>query len=358
MTEPTAQSQHLLVSDHRLPTVWSIVHHLGAGLLLTALFFALLLTAIATPDDKSNYNYYPTGDTTTDFSPAKTEGALLLAGGGGDVESAFTWFVQKAGGGRIVILRASGSDGYNDFLFSKIGGVKSVESVVFKNAAAARDPRVLALIARADGIFMAGGDQAKYIEYWKDSPVGTALAAHIAAGKPIGGTSAGLAVLGQFYFSAAKDTVTSDVALKNPFDERVTLGRDFLSAPALAGVITDTHFMERKRLGRLITFLARLQASEKPKRLLGLGIDEATALCVEADGSARVHTSRKGLAWLVQPTKPASPLTAGQPLAIEGVAVIGLGPDSRLNLLTLEVERPAASSVVAARDGRLHETAP
>jgi cyanophycinase len=347
-----------LASDHPAGFLCSLANHLGAALLLTALFFALIVTAVAAPGDQSDYDYYPTGDTTTDLPPAKTEGGLLLAGGGGDVESAFAWFVQKAGGGRIVVLRASGADGYNDFLFSKIGGVKSVESIVFKNAAAARDPRILSLIARADGIFMAGGDQARYIEYWKDSPVGAALAAHIAAGKPIGGTSAGLAVLGQFYFSAAKDTVTSDVALKKPFDERVALGRDFLAAPALAGVITDTHFMERKRLGRLIAFLARIQSENTPERLLGLGVDEATALCVEADGTARVHTSRRGLVWLVQPTRPASQLTAGQPLAIEGVAVIGLGPDSRLNLLTLEVERPAASSVVSARNGRLHDTAP
>ena len=358
MTEPTLQHPTSLVSNHRTLFLWSIVNHLGAGLLLIALFFALLATALAAPDTESGYDYFPTGDTTTDFPPAKTEGALLLAGGGGDVESAFTWFAQKAGGGRIVVLRASGSDGYNDFLFSQIGGVKSVESLVFKDNTATRNPRVLAIIARADGLFLAGGDQAKYIEYWKDSPVGAALAAHLAAGKPIGGTSAGLAVLGQFYFSAAKDTVTSDVALTNPFDERVTLGRDFLAAPALAGVITDTHFMERKRLGRLVTFLARIQADHTPPRLLGLGVDEATALCVEADGTARVHSSRQGLVWVVQPTRPASQLTAGRPLAIEDVTVVCLGPDSRLNLFTLEVERPAASSVVSARNGRLHDTAP
>lgn len=329
-----------------------IANRIGGALVGAALFLALLNALFSAPPSAPAYDYFITGNP-ADARPAATEGALLLSGGGGDVDQAFHWFAQKAGGGDIVVLRASGADGYNDYLFSKIGGVDSVETLVFRDASAARDPRVLEIIGRADGIFLAGGDQANYVAYWQGTPVGDALNAHIRAGKPIGGTSAGLAVLGQFYFSAAVDTITSDVALENPFDARVTVGSDFLKAPAVVGVITDTHFMARKRLGRLIAFLARLQADEKPARLVGLGIDEATALCVEADGSARVHTARDGLAWLVQTTRPATQLSSGKPLVIDRVTVIGLGPDSRLNLHTLEVERPAASSVVSAREGRL-----
>ena len=45
---------------------------------------------------------------------------------------------------------------------------------------------------------------------------------------PIGGTSAGLAVLGQFDFAALKGSVTSADALANPYNRRMTLDRDFL----------------------------------------------------------------------------------------------------------------------------------
>jgi len=315
---------------------------------------AALVCAFATSAPAASYDYWLTGNA-ADAHPEKTRAGLFLSGGGGDVKAAWKWFVACAGGGDLVVLRASGADGYNDYIFTQIGGVDSVESIRFNDATAAHDPRVLAIIARADGIFMAGGDQAKYVTYWKDTPVGAALNAHLRAGKPLGGTSAGLAVLGQYYFSALEDSVTSATALANPFDKKVTLGRDFIAAPPLAGVLTDSHFMARQRLGRLITFLARLSADEKPKsaRLIGLGIDEGTALCVEPDSTARVFTEKNGLVWLVAPTRPPAVLAPGRPLVTRGVQVIGLGPDSTFNLATLQTARPAALRTVSAADGKL-----
>ncbi len=328
--------------------------------LATAPFFASAAPLAPLPAS-SHYESWHTGSL-DDFVPAAsapTRGGLLLSGGGGDVENAWRWFVNCAAGGDIVVLRASGGDGYQKYLYETIGGVASVTSIKFNNASASADPAVLARIAAAEGIFLAGGDQALYVKYWKDTPVGTALNAHIAAGKPIGGTSAGLAVLGEFYYSALLDSVTSDQTLKDSFDPNITLGTAFLSAPALAGVITDTHFMPRKRLGRLMTFLARLQI-ENPAapRLVGLGVDEGTAVCVEPDATARVHTVKNGSAWLVQLlSSPAANVVAGQPLDARA-AVIGLGPDSTLNLRTLEVTAPAAVRTVRATSGRLEPSAP
>ena len=145
----------------------------------------LLLAAGAAAAD---YDSYLTGNA-ADARPARTTGGLLLSGGGGDNDDAFRWFVSCAGGGDIVILRASGKDGYNDYLFNRIGGVDSVESLVFHRRAASTDARVLEIIAGADGIFLAGGDQSNYINYWKDTPVAAALNAHVRAGKPLGGAS-------------------------------------------------------------------------------------------------------------------------------------------------------------------------
>jgi beta-aspartyl-peptidase (threonine type) len=312
----------------------------------------LLGLLAALPLAAADYTYYVTGDA-ADAKPAQTQGGLLLSGGGGDVDAAFRWFIGQAGGGDIVVLRASGADGYHDYLFQQLGGVDSVETLVFHARNAAFDARVREILAQADGIFLAGGDQSRYVEFWAGTPVAAALNAHVRAGKPLGGTSAGLAVLGQFAFSARQPgDLTSDVALRDPFDARLTLEQDFLELALLRGVVTDSHFMPRRRLGRTLAFLARLQA-RAPERLLALGIDEKTALCLAADGTGRVFTSApQGAAWLIVPTQAAE-LVRGQPLTFRGVKVLGLGPDSRLDLRTLAVDHPQTMTTVDVVAGQL-----
>lgn len=316
----------------------------------------LLLGALACRlSAAESYTYFLSGDA-RDAQPARTTPGLLLSGGGGDVDDAFRWFIAQAGGGDIVVLRASGADGYNDYLFKQVGGVDSVESIVFRDRSAASDPRVLEIIARADGIFLAGGDQARYVEFWGGTPVAAALNRHVRDGKPLGGTSAGLAVLGQYGFSArGRGELNSDIALRDPFDQRITLEENFLELELLRGVITDSHFMPRRRLGRSLAFLARLQ-ERAPARLLGIGVDEKTALCLEADGTGRVFTTApEGAAWLLVPQRPAE-LAPGKPLTFRDVQVIALGRESRLALRTLDVSRPQALATVSVVDGRLTQS--
>ncbi len=319
-----------------------------------ALLAALLAAATGPALRAADYTYYLAGNA-ADVRPARTAGGLLLMGGGGDVDDAFRWFVRQAGGGDIVVLRASGADGYNDYIFSKIGGVDSVETILFHNRAAADDPKVLAVIRAADGIWLAGGDQSRYVDYWKGNAVGAALDAHVRAGKPLGGTSAGLAVLGEFVFSASETgSLTSEIALRDPFDRRLTLERDFLHLDLLRGVITDSHFMPRRRLGRSLAFLARLMAGRTGDRLVRIGVDEKTALAVEADGRARVFSSDPAASvWLMLPTRPAEVLASGQPLTLRDVRLIALGRESTVDLPKLAVDKPAAVSVVSVIAGQL-----
>ncbi len=322
--------------------------------LRSALLAVLLAAATGPALRAADYTYYVTGDA-RDARPASTSGGLLLMGGGGDVDAAFRWFVRQAGGGDIVVLRASGADGYNDYLSTKIGGVDSVETILFHNRAAADDPRVLEVIRAADGIWLAGGDQSRYVNFWKGNAVGAALAAHVRAGKPLGGTSAGLAVLGEFVFSATETgSLTSEIALRDPFDRRLTLERDFLHLDLLRGVITDSHFMPRRRLGRSLAFLARLMADRTGDRLVGIGVDEKTALAVEADGRARVFSDDPAArVWLMLPTRPAEVLAPGQPLTFRDVRLIALGRESNVDLPKLAFEKPAAVSVVSVIAGQL-----
>jgi cyanophycinase-like exopeptidase len=153
---------------------------------------------------------------------------------------------------------------------------------------AANDPHVSDIIGRAEAVFIAGGDQANYIRGWQNTAVQRALNAHIAAGKPIGGTSAGLAVLGEFVYSALNDPpdgmLASPEALKDPFTPQVALVRNFLKIPVLHDIITDSHFAKRDRLGRSLVFLARLMQDGWTNSPREIAVDERSAVLVEGDG--------------------------------------------------------------------------
>lgn len=302
----------------------------------------------------SSYDYWLSGNA-ADVKPDQTRAGMLLSGGGGHVLAAWQWFVQCADHGDIVVLSASGSDVYQDLVFKTIGGVDSVETINFKDAAAANDLHVLDIIAHADGIFMAGGKQTRYINWWKNSPVGAAINAHIRAGKPLGGSSAGLAVMGAFYYGSMAGSVTSKTALNDPFFRMVDLSGNFISAPVLDGVLMDTHFSTRQRLGRLLVFLGRIMVDAKPPRLVGLGIDEGTALCVEPDGMGKLFTEKNGNAWLVEPTHAPEVMEAGQPLVFHHVKVTGIGTGSTVNLLKREVTHPVSTRFVSAAEGKLND---
>ncbi len=311
---------------------------------------ALLAPAAAPAKPGASYSYYEIGDLKASRS-GTTAPALMLVGGGDWDYSAFRWFAERAGHGHIVVLRASGEGQAGEEIYSQVGGVASVRTIVFHSRAASTDPRVLAIIAKADGIFLAGGDQANYVRYWKGTPVARALNAHVRAGKPIGGTSAGLAILGGTGYGAMDGgSIDSPEALADPGGPAVTLVTDFLHMPRMAHIVTDTHFARRDRLGRLVAFVAKARLHDP--RAVGLGVDEGAALCVEADGSAKLHTPPGGHAWLVQPAAPAR-IRPGKPLDWESVKITGIGPEGGLDLTTLRVTRPAFAGVARVADGKL-----
>ncbi len=216
-----------------------------------------------------------------------TPGTLLM-GGGPDVDAGIEWMIDKAVGGDFVVIRATGTDAYNQYIYD-LGPLDSVETLLIDSAALADDPLVAATIQNAEALFIAGGDQFDYVSLWKGSRVHEAIEYLIhEKGAPVGGTSAGCAILGEVYFDAANGTVRSSEALRNPFDDRISLGRgDFLSAPYLADTVTDTHYDDPDRRGRHVTFLARMVV-DWGIDARGIGVDEETAVAIEPDGVARV----------------------------------------------------------------------
>jgi beta-aspartyl-peptidase (threonine type) len=211
----------------------------GSGL-LRPLLSCLLLLCLAlvganaragAPDPaavRQGYEYYRIGDLQA-ARPGNTEPALMLMGGGEWPHKAFAWLAAKGGHGHFVILRASGDDDLQRELYDDVGGVASVQTLVFHSRVAASDPRVLEILRHADGIFIAGGDQANYVRFWKGTPLNALLDRHVAEGKPIGGSSAGLAILGAYAYGALDGgSIVSEQALGDPLGKGVTLVEGFL----------------------------------------------------------------------------------------------------------------------------------
>ena len=322
---------------------------------LLARIGAVVLAAFAAAPaiaSAEGYVRYAIGDLKAP-TPARPQAALLLVGGGDWDYDAFRWFVAKAGHGHIVILRASGDGEGGEEFYNKVGGVTSVESFVFDDRKAATNPVILNALAHADGVFIAGGDQARYVRFWKGTPIAATLDRLARTGHPIGGTSAGLAILGGHGYGALDGgSITSQEALADPAGPAVTMFGDFLTLPRMAHIVTDTHFAKRDRLGRLIAFVAKVRATADP-RAVGLGIDQEAALCVDGDGTARLMTPPGGYAWLIEPDGQAQPLKPGRPLTYRAVRITGVGPDGSIDLATFKVRNPAFSGTASVIDGKL-----
>lgn len=257
------------------------------SLLRTTIFLVFLLHLL--PGFAQNgYTSWIVGDT-ADASGMFHKSGVVLAGGGGDNDDAMKWMLKRADGGDALIIRASGSDGYNPYFFSELGiTFNSVETIRFDDAQASFAPYVLRRLAEAEVLFIAGGDQFDYYTFWKDTPVEDTLN-HLILEKQItvGGTSAGMAILGQGYYTPSDLGVRSEEALSNPFHPYLDIigHNDFLQTPFLDYVITDTHFEQRDRQGRAITFLARL-SHLTGERAFGIACNEYTAVAIDEQGTA------------------------------------------------------------------------
>ena len=295
----------------------------------------------------TNYSYSVVGNA-ADAAVNAISSGLALVGGGTDVDEVFRWMGTKANGGDFVVLRATGTNAYNSYIDRLVPALDSVATLVISTLAGANDPFVAQKIREAEAIFIAGGDQADYINLWKNTAVETAIYDAIARLAPIGGTSAGLAVLSDYDFSARNGTITSAEALANPYDSRVTLDGGFLSEGDFIAergssqsvlryldyLITDSHFQQRDRMGRLVTFMARMDADglvpdAAPR---GIGINEQTALLVEANGTARVVgnaysgklsvDNQRRAVYLLSATVVPTTVTAGVPLTYTNITVV------------------------------------
>jgi cyanophycinase len=240
-------------------------------------------------------NLGKTGNSTPKASV--TSGGVVLMGGGLDVDEALKWMIARSGGGDFVVLRSSGTDAYNDYIYA-MGGVNSVQTLLVTSTTQANDACVVQTIKNAGAVFLAGGDQADYVNYFKGQGVGAALNYLInTRHAPVGGTSAGMAVQGQYYHPGGADNAT---VLLNP--TAVAIGNNFLANGALTELVTEPHFAQRARQPRLTSFLASsiYNYGVQWQTMRGIAADENTAVAVDAANVGQVFGS--GSAHFVRAT--------------------------------------------------------
>lgn len=292
----------------------------------------LMISAVSA---EAKVTRYLTGNA-ADVQPTLTMPTLNFGGGGSDVDPAIQWMIDKARGCSdcaakvdVVVLRASGSNGYNAPIFA-MNGVDSVETLVITERRDALKQPVVSAIQNAEVIFFAGGDQCNYVKNFKGTRTEPAIESVYRRGGSIGGTSAGLAVQSEFVFDGCSGSTTSAEALANPYHASISFTYNLFAWNNLQKTLTDTHFQQRDRMGRLMTFLARQIKDGISANALGIAVNEATSIVIDENGLAKVLGS--GAAYFVLADHAPEVCDAKQPLTYSNYKIWKVLPNQTFDL--------------------------
>lgn len=232
-------------------------------------------------------------------SPAFAQGTklsrLVIVGGAEDRlqdRIVLRKYVDYCGGSqaRIRIITAASGDPQGVWqsyqsVFRSLG-VNDVQRLALDDRASAHAPQLQSEILQADGIFMSGGDQSKLMDTLWDTPAYQSLHQSFHLNRCcIGGTSAGAAVM-------SRHMIAQGPAVLRPSKEAVDTD---IGLGLLSQAVVDQHFSERRRLARLLSTLAM-----RPD-LLGVGIDEDTALVIER--GVAIEVIGQGTVTLIDPSQ-------------------------------------------------------
>ncbi|QTN39481.1 Type 1 glutamine amidotransferase-like domain-containing protein [Cryomorphaceae bacterium] len=216
------------------------------------------------------------------------QGSLLLVGGGSEdynswSDDPYGWAVQQADSGRVAIIAHGSATQWLPDYFESLGASQAVNFNI-SDSSSANAPHLLDTLKSYDMIFFKGGDQWDYLRTFRGTPVQWAVDSVFDNGGVIAGTSAGLAILSDWVYTAENGTVYPDEALSDVYHHKSTLDTGMWSF--YSGYLFDSHFIERGRLGRLLSFIAQLNA--EGSSVWGVGVDDRTALCVDVNGLGTV----------------------------------------------------------------------
>ncbi|MEM1178702.1 MAG: cyanophycinase [Acidobacteriota bacterium] len=304
---------------------------------------------------------------------AQSVGGLLLVGGGSHdldcdrtdghwSDEVYGWVAERAlsdgpngGNGRLLVLDIEADDGCHDSVpgdrvgvcafFECFPGVAADHLCARSGEAGCVEPASAAVaLDDYDAVWFRGGDQSIYVDAWSGTPVETALFDLWQGGGTLAGTSAGAMIQSEI---TSAGTAPSWQATSDPYDADVELGRTLFDGAesVLPGVLVDTHFTTRARLGRLAVFLGRL-LQDDGLDVLGLGVDQETAIAVEA-GVGEVLG--EGAVTVLHPTPSTSvELAVGEPPRLGPLNYRSLIRGFRFHLATRQVvEVPPSARAVS-----------
>lgn len=203
-----------------------------------------------------------------------TKGTLIAIGGHEDKEGErviLSAVAERLRGGRLVVATVASKEPqeYIEAYRKAFGalGVQDIVELYVEDRAQSDDVELQDQIAGAAGLFFTGGNQNRIMSHIGDTPLAAEIQRLHARGGVIAGTSAGASVQSEVMMVSGGGAGSFRVG-------------DIEMAPGLgliSGVIIDQHFAERGRIGRLLGAVAH------NPHMLGIGIDEGTAIIVNGD---------------------------------------------------------------------------
>jgi cyanophycinase len=252
-------------------------------------------------------------------APVETQPAVLLSGGAdsssSDEKLATEWLLKQANGGDYLVLRSNGLGGQAKWICRNYSDrISSASEVSIDSLDDAEHPAILQLIKKVEVIWIAGGDQKRYEKFWKGTALAKALNQHIQT-KPIGGTSAGMAILGGAYYAPRDKAVIGTQLLDSAFHNRGqdVFIDDLIHHPFLKDTLNETHLDRlikgEDRSSRAFGFLAQLTKSVQNPIVIAL--NEGSFLGIDQHGNGQVWGNG---GYILQTTSQPETLKKGQPL--------------------------------------------
>lgn len=224
--------------------------------------------------------------------------ALMLSGGADskskDEKAATRWLINQADAGDYLVIRSGGVGGQAKWICQNFeGDISSASEISIDSIEDANHPAVIKLIKSVEIIWLAGGDQNKYENYWKHTKLAKALNQHMQT-KAISGSSAGMAILGGSYYAPEAKAVIGSQILNNPYHEYTqdVFHWDLLQHPLMQYTINETH-LNRKikgetRHSRMLGLLARTAVNYPDQTVRAIGLNEGSFLAINKKGIGKV----------------------------------------------------------------------
>jgi cyanophycinase len=266
-------------------------------------------------------------------SVGPANGTLLLAGGGRLGPEILSRFVQLAGGtsARIVIIPTAGEQ--DDFTADWTGyeqfrrmGVRDLTVLHTRSRQEADRAEFVEPIRKATAVWMPGARQWRLANSYLDTRTHRELSALLERGGIIGGTSAGASIQSSYL---VRGTESGNQPLSSPGNDR---GFGFLR-----DVAVDQHLLARSRQDDLVEVVRR------HPELLGIGIDEGTAIVVQRDlaevigrSSVAFYNTRDAEGRAYYFLQSGDVFDLARRAVVKGSRVAALSPEQRSVLGTVE----------------------